>query len=127
MANLDDIREKYSKWEGCGYHSNADFLQAGNDIGELLTKIDADAKEIVEYEKFLQQYKDALGDEEDDNELLEKRIADAREIMKWHRRYWEIKYEGINDEPDQESFYAKEVLLHIEEFDAWLKAGKNDE
>ena len=40
MSELERIRERYTKWEGCGYHSNGDFLTAGNDIQVILTLLD---------------------------------------------------------------------------------------
>ena len=57
---ISDISEKYAKWEGCGCHSNADFLQAGNDITELLAKIDAKDTIISEGREIVKMLKGAL-------------------------------------------------------------------
>lgn len=53
MTELEAIRERYTRWEGCGYVSNADFLAAGNDVRGILTLLDKGREIVEELERVL--------------------------------------------------------------------------
>ena len=112
MDELKEIRERVEEYEN--NKISAGVIFSVETLRTLFDKIDADAKNMAEYKRFLQQYKDALASEEDDNEQLDKLLAEGREIVEILWR--EVKKELLDPEKYEEFYYLK--------LNEWLKKVK---